>query len=141
MKNTISLIFLGWLTLPVAAHKGGPVVVEQARIKLVPASSPATAAFMVMRNESDKDVRLIHARSALARNVELHTMNMVSGKMAMRPVKDILIAARGSVQLKPGGLHIMLIGLKKPLKAGDVHEIWLEFDSGQTQTIKATVES
>jgi len=137
----ITFILVLWSVLPLMARKPAPVQIEQARIKLVPAASPATAAFMTLRNTSTGELKLVQARFALARTVEMHSMTMVSGKMAMRPVKDIPLPVGQKVELKPGGLHLMLIGLKKPLLAGETHEIKLEFSDGSTTTIKATVEA
>jgi copper(I)-binding protein len=68
---------------------------------------------------SAANAALIAAASAAAHSVELHTMSMEGGVMRMRRVERIELPARKVVKLAPGGLHIMLIGIKQPLKPGD----------------------
>ena len=68
---------------------------------------------------ADSDMRLVRAESPVAETVELHTMAMENGVMIMRQVPAIDLPKGRMVSLKPGGLHIMLIGLKTPLKAGE----------------------
>ena len=90
----------------------------------------STAAFMEIHNAGDKPRALVSASSAAAEAVELHTHTNVDGVMQMRQVKQIDLAADSITLLQPGGLHIMLIGLKKPLKMGDKVLISLQLDDG-----------
>jgi copper(I)-binding protein len=67
-----------------------------------------------------------------AERVEVHNMSMDGGVMTMRPVEGGLeIPAGGAVELKPGGLHLMLIGLKAPLTEGGSVPLTLVFDNGE----------
>ena len=90
---------------------------------------PTTAAYAVVENPGAKEVILVSATSDAAAKVELHEM-----------VKEIKVPAAGKVELKPGGYHVMLFDLKKPLKEGD--EISLTFTTGSGATVKvpATVK-
>lgn len=63
-----------------------------------------------------------------------------SGMMTMQPVERILLPAGTTVQLKPGGYHIMLLGLVQPLKVGDEVEVTLTFEKAQPQTVKVPVK-
>ena len=99
-------------------------------IRLVPPTAQTTAAFMVLKNGSDKERKLVKADSPAARAVELHTVIRDGEVMKMRPVAEVPIKARGETQLKPGSYHIMLINLTKPLKEGDEVALTLTFDDG-----------
>lgn len=104
--------------------------VHNGYVRAVPPTAAVTAAFMEIHNTSDKNRALVSANSAAAEAVELHTHTNVDGVMQMRQVKQIDLAANSTTHLKPGGLHIMLIGLKKPLKKDDKVLISLTLDDG-----------
>jgi hypothetical protein len=64
---------------------------------------------------------------------------MVNGVMEMRPIEAIDVPAKSSVTLRPGGLHVMLIGLKNDLKVGDVVRLTLRFEKSGTMKLEAAV--
>ena len=99
------------------------------------------AVFLTVKNTGNKSDALISASSDVAARTELHEMSETNGVMKMRKVEKIDIAAEQSVELKSGGYHIMLMDLKKPLKAGDTIPLTLTFESGETETVNATVEA
>jgi len=103
---------------------------EHATIKLVPPVSKNTAGFITIKNLSDKDLKLIKVESEISEIVELHTMKMDKEMMVMRPVDSILVPKKGSVHLKPGGLHIMFLGIKKALVKDDKIEAKLIYEDG-----------
>jgi copper(I)-binding protein len=73
--------------------------------------------------------RLLGGATPVASQVEVHEMSMDGGVMRMRPVSGgLVIPAGGTVALKPGGYHIMLIGLKTPLTAGTMVPLTLRFE-------------
>ncbi len=76
-----------------------------------------------------------------AKAVELHTVTMVDGVMQMRPVPFIEIPANGAVELKPGGFHVMLVGVKQPLKTGVSIKLKLTFEKAGVQEIQAPVRA
>lgn len=83
------------------------------------ATAPGQAAAGVFMDLSaDRPMSVVGGSSPASERVELHTMSMQDGVMVMRKVPEIRLPAGQVVQLKPGGLHIMLIGLKAPLQAG-----------------------
>lgn len=71
--------------------------------------------------------RLLAASAGVSKAVELHTMEMDGNVMRMRPVEGIDVPAGATVELKPGGLHVMFMGLTKTLKAGDSFPLTLRF--------------
>ncbi len=81
-----------------------------------------------VRIVSDKDVVLVSANSSFADKVELHEMAVENGVMKMRPIKQLELKANTPVELKPGGLHLMLLGIKSPVKTGDTIPLNLVFE-------------
>ena len=108
-------------------------------VRMAPPGMTNTGAFMVLKNADDKDHKLVKAESPVAKVVELHTHINEGGVMKMRPVKDIEIKAKGEAVLKPGSLHVMLIGLKQDLKEGDNVAITLTFEDGSSKKVEAPV--
>ena len=82
--------------------------------RAVPPGQPNSAAFMQLINRGQEAVALIGARSEASRVVELHTHTQEQGVMRMRQIKRIELPAGERVDLQPGGLHLMLIGLQAP---------------------------
>jgi copper(I)-binding protein len=73
-------------------------------------------AFVTLTNSDNTPITLETLTSDIAETVELHDHVMDNGRMMMRRVEPMVIPAKGSIAMKPGGLHLMLIGLKRPLK-------------------------
>lgn len=86
------------------------------------------AAFLSLRNGGAQADRLVSAETPLATRIELHSMIRDGDVMRMRPVPDIPIAAGQTVELRPGGLHVMLIGLREPLRQGAEVPLVLRFE-------------
>ncbi len=107
-------------------------------VRAVPPGAPATAAFMGLKADAD-GVALIEADSDVAKAVELHTHVHDNGVMRMRPIEKIELKKGEVVTLQPGGLHVMLIGLTRPVKPGDSVDIELKFSDGTSQKITAPV--
>jgi copper(I)-binding protein len=84
------------------------------------------AGFLKIKNTGAAD-RLISASASIGAEVQLHTMTMESNIMKMSQIAAIDIPANGSVELTPGGMHLMIMGIKSPLKAGDTVKIKLRF--------------
>ncbi len=123
----------------VLAGSADNVAVQDPYVRMAPPNAPATGAFMVIRNNGDKDVKVLKADNPASRVTELHTHINDGGVMKMRPVPAIEIKAKGEAVLKPGSLHVMLIDLKAPMKEGDSVPITLTFDDGSSKTVDAKV--
>lgn len=96
------------------------------------------AAYVSLTGGSAADA-LLAASSPVAETVELHTHLEEDGVMRMRPVEAIPVGPGEKVQLKPGGLHIMLIGLKGPLKEGKRFPLTLVFQRAGTVTVEVPI--
>ncbi|WP_164696720.1 copper chaperone PCu(A)C [Falsiroseomonas algicola] len=99
------------------------------------------AGFMTLRNAGATADRLVAARAGIARTVELHTHINDNGVMRMRPVPGIEVPAGGEVQLRPGGFHLMLIGLTAPLRQGERVPVTLVFERAGEVQVQLAVES
>lgn len=100
-----------------AAPALAQVAVKDAWVRGTVPQQTATGAFMQLT--SPVDAKLVAAQSAAAANVEIHEMRMDGGVMRMRPLAALELPANRAVELKPGGYHVMLMNLTKPLKEGD----------------------
>ena len=113
------------------------VEVSNPYVRMVPPNAPATAAFMELKNTSGKDHALVSAKAYINKTTELHNHIHDNGVMRMRQVQKIDLPAGQSTALKPGGFHIMLIGLDAPVEKDQKIKIDLTFDDGSTKTIEA----
>ena len=84
--------------------------------------------------------RLVSASSPVAKKAELHSMSMQGMVMKMRPITGLDIPAGQPVTLKPGGEHIMLMGLNQPLHEGQSFPLTLDFEKAGPRTVTVTVE-
>ena len=105
-----------------------------------PPSQTITAAYMTIENQTGADISLRSASTEVAQTIELHKMELVDGIMKMHRVEAIDIPAGGTAELKPGGYHLMVIGLKKELKEGDKVTITLAFSNDLRKTITIPVK-
>ncbi len=117
------------------------ISVEQAYVRQMPPTQSITAAFLVIKNATDFDRAVVSAESDIADKVEMHTHLHENGVMKMRQVDKIEIPAGGQTILKPGGFHLMLIGLKRPLDLGQMVEINFNLDDGGRMQFQAAVKS
>lgn len=113
------------------------IVVHSPWARLMPPGQPNTAAFMVLENTGEEDIALVAARSPASAVVELHTHLQEDGMMRMREVARIDVPAGGRTELRPGGLHVMLIGLVEPLSPEVAVEITLVFADDSTLALEA----
>jgi copper(I)-binding protein len=111
------------------------IEVKDPWVRLVPPNAKATAAYMKIENNGTEADKLVAASSNVSKITELH--EMAEGKM--RRVKAIEVPAGKTVELKPGGLHVMLIELKEPLKEGQTVEITLKFEKSGEVKVQAPV--
>ncbi len=118
-------------------------IVKEPWVRATVAQQKATGAFMQLT--SAQGGQLVSASSPVAGVVEIHEMAMDGSVMKMRAVKGVELPAGKAVQLKPGGLHVMLMDLKQQVKAGDSVPLTLVLlgKDGKRETleVKATVKA
>jgi len=118
----------------------GTLVIRNVWARAASQADALSAVYMVIENTGEQPDRLLHAHCDAAGTVELHETKMEGGVMKMQPVDGIDIPAKGTVELKPGGLHVMLIGLTRDLNPGDEIEVELHFDKAGHVPVKAVVQ-
>ena len=129
------------LSLPALAQDG--VHIENPYARSMGGIGASGAVFFEITNHADVDDRLIDARSDVAEKVELHThKDDGNGVMQMLHVPEgFAIPAQGTHALQRGGDHVMLMGLKAPLKDGDIITVTLIFDGAAPVTFEAVVDN
>ena len=124
----------------IAAVFGADVEIDGAYARASIPNVPNSAAFFVIKNNSDKDIAITSANSDIAEKNELHTHIKENKMMKMMKIEKLVVPAKSSLELKSGGDHVMLIGLKKELKAGDEISLELSFSDGDKKSIKVPVK-
>ena len=107
----------------------------------LPPVSPNGAAYFRIENHGQVSDRLVSAQSPIAGRAEFHTHEMDGGMMKMRRVPSVEVPAQSEVTFEPGGLHVMLPGLKKPLVAGERFPLVLEFEKAGTIEVSVEITS
>lgn len=122
-------------------YKAGTLSIQHPWSRETAAGQTVGGGFMTIANDGTRDDRLLSGASPVAAEVQLHTMTMDGGVMRMRQVTDgIAIPAKGSVALKPGGYHIMFMGLKRQLRQGERFPVTLRFARAGAVTVRFAVQ-
>lgn len=126
----LTMAALLFVALAVWAKEPAAVAISEAWVRPSIGDVAVTAAYMSVTNGGRVDDVLLSAKSARAKRVEIHETTMTDdGVMQMRPLPDgLTIPAGGSTSLKPGGAHLMVIGLDGKLAEGDELPLTLEFE-------------
>ena len=126
--------------LSIAAVFGADVEIDGAYARASIPNVPNSAAFFVIKNNSDKDIAITSANSDIAEKNELHTHIKENQMLKMMKIEKLVVPAKSSLELKSGGDHVMLMGLKKELKVGDEINLELSFSDGDKKSIKVPVK-
>jgi len=133
---------LALATSTVTANAKETVSIENTWVRATAPGQDVGAAYMTFA--SKQDVTLIRIESDATKSVEIHSMSMQNGVMKMRMLETLPIKAGKPYKLEPGGFHLMLFDLKKPLAAGQHVNFELTFKSGNTefkQQVKAPIKT
>lgn len=137
MRTRFAAALIACTTMPVWAVN---ISVTDAWVRATMPGQKVSGAYMQIR--SDVDARLVSVASPAVPRVEVHEMKMDGDVMRMREVKAIELPKGKTVSLKPGGLHIMLMNLQKPIVAGDAVPLTLVVESGgKQQTVEVKAEA
>ena len=116
------------------------IEVSEAWSRPTPPGAEVAAAYATLRNTSDATLTVTAVQSDAADSAELHEMDMRGGVMRMRHLKDGLrLEAGQSTALEPGGTHLMLFGLREPLRAGDRVLLHFKVSDGRDISVYAQV--
>lgn len=127
---------------PAFAHEQqiGNLLLHHAWARATPAGAKTGAVYVRIDNHGMEADRLIGVAGAIAAKVEVHNMTMSGDTMQMGPAGEVEIPSHGSVALEPHGLHIMLMGLTKPLNEGDTFPVTLTFEKAGSVDLQVVVE-
>ncbi len=135
---------------------GQNLKIDGAWVRLVP--NATTAAYMVISNPSSKPIKILGFSCTLASRAELHQTQFVDPNdhlgmnhgdnpdmqgmemTGMKPVTQVVVPAKGQLEFKPSGMHLMLINLKQTLKEGQKVRIVLRLEGGTTVNVDAVVK-
>jgi hypothetical protein len=123
-------------------YKAGSIKIETPWIRATPTGAEVAGGYMKLQNTGKQADRLVGGSSAVADKFEVHEMSMVDNVMKMKELPNGLeLKAGKSVELKPGSYHIMMIGLKQPLKKGDKVKGTLVFEKAGKVDVEYTVRA
>ncbi len=133
-------IFLALMVVVVSVYAKPKILIENQWVRAVPPTAHNTALFMVIKNVGDEPDILIGVKTDISKMVSIHKTENENGVMKMVHIKKLPIPAGGIVELKPGGYHIMIMGLKRGIKAGENVKFTLIFEKSGKIVIKAPVK-
>ena len=141
-KSSLVGLLLGTSVLIAQAHsfKLGDINIGHPYARTTAAGQASGGGYLKLENKGADD-KLLSASADVAASVELHSMSMEGDVMRMRQVDGIALPKGKTVELKPGGFHIMFMGLKAPLKSGDKFPLKLKFEKAGEVTVTVNVEA
>lgn len=141
-----SLLAAGLLSVAVSASalahefKLGDLMIDHPWARASIGQAPNGAAYMSIMTEGSETDRLLAVESDVAERVELHNHMMDDGVMRMRQVEAIEVAPGEPTVLRPGGLHVMMMGLKSPLVEGESFSMTLVFEKAGRVEVEVEIE-
>ena len=134
----IVLLLLIVLGTSVAAEQPALTVTDP-WVREGPPNARVLAGYMLIRNPSDRPQTIVGARSPAFHSVEFHRTVLEQGVARMVEQAQLRVPARGQLTLEPGGYHLMLMGAKHALRAGDTVAIAMELAGGRQVVVNAPV--
>jgi copper(I)-binding protein len=117
----------------------GKLAVTDAWARTTPPGATMAAVYFRLHNGASKSDRLLRLRTPVAASAEVHRTEIIEGVARMRQVSVLHVAPGEKLEFAPGGLHVMLTGLKRPLKEGQVFELELVFEVSGPRKVKVAV--
>ena len=135
-KTLLSFIFL----IAAATAQAGSITIDSSWIREAPPGMMMLAGYMVVSNSSDEARSIVSASGEDFGYIELHRSMIKDGMARMIPQENIPVPPQGSVELKPGDYHLMLMQPRKALKAGDTSTLTIVMDNGEKITLDVPVK-
>jgi copper(I)-binding protein len=136
---SVPALVLGALLIVGPATAAEPVVVRDAWIRAPAPGQPVAGAYMEVTARAKS--ALVAIASPVAARSELHSTTMEGGIMKMRPAERIELAAGRPVKFEPGGLHVMLVDLKRALKPGEKIPLVLTVERADSSRATVTIQA
>jgi copper(I)-binding protein len=121
-------------------YSAGGLQIVNPWTRATPGGATVGAGYLAITNKGPEPDRLIGGSVAAAARIELHTMTMENGIAKMRPLPSLEIKPGATVEFTPGGMHMMFVGLKQPLKQGQTLKGTLVFEKAGSVPIEFTVQ-
>jgi len=137
MKPQVFGMLLSYLALTPAAYAA--VAVEQPWVRATVPGQSVAAAYMKIR--SSERAALVGVQTPAAQKAEIHEMSMSNGVMKMRPLTRLDLPSQRTVELTPGGYHLMLVNVTKPLKEGDEVPLTLTIERQDKTRVQVEVQA
>lgn len=147
MRFAVKLLaIIAYLSLFGPSHaqeiRVGDLVIERPWTRATPTGAPVAGGFMRITNRGSTPDRLVGGSAEIARVFEVHEMATIDGVMRMRPiVGGIVIAPGQTVELRPGGLHVMFMGLQRQINRGERVRGTLVFERAGSVTVEYDVQA
>lgn len=138
IRAAIAAVFLVIASLAAQAADAN-ITLQNAHARIMPGAKVG-AAYLTVMNDGKEPDRLLTISTPIAGKAELHSVTDDDGVMKMRPVDGIALKPGQAVELKPGGLHIMLMDIQGRLKPGDTFPLTLTFEKAGAKSVSASVD-
>lgn len=142
MMKLLVLALLGIFLSPATqalAQASATISIERAWARATPAGARTAAAYLTIVNRGTAVDRVVGASTPVAEKLQIHQETNDNGVMRMRELSSVTVAEGASVTLKPGGTHIMMIGLKQQLKEGQSFPLTVEFQKAGRVTLQVPI--
>ena len=140
MKKTIVALIL-FFVLAQFSFAQDNIVISDAWVREVPPGTSMSAGYMTIENNGDEDDKLVSMSSKAAESAELHISKVDNNDVATMEMIEVLdIPSNNSIELEPGGMHVMLIGLKESLVGKDSVDLKLVFEKAGEVMIEVPVK-
>ena len=139
MQAKVSKIFFGVVVAVCSPNVAAEVTVKDAWVRGTVAAQTTTGAFMTIT--SSEEAKLVGARSSIAKTTQIHQSMLMDGVNHMHAADSVTLAAGKSIELKPGGYHVMLMGLAKPVAAGEKVPIELTIEDKRGKRSKIEIQA
>ena len=130
------IIFVA-LTFSLSAY--AELQIDKAWVQAAPPGTKSNAAYLQLQNSGDAPVIIESLSADCCSDVMLHRTRIKNNKAIMEHLESLTVPAKGKIVMKPGGLHIMLMGITSPLKVDDKVELNLHLAGGEQQTLLVPV--
>jgi copper(I)-binding protein len=141
--GTLLLGFVLALAINGQVHAQAPdaksIVVDHPWARATPAGAKTGAAYMTLINNGSSGDRLVGATTPVADAVQFHSVSEENGVSRMREMRAVDVAPGGKVTFSPGGMHVMMVGLKQPLKEGQSFPLALSFEKAGKVDVMVSV--
>src|SRR5229473_5633312 len=134
------LLVLGFaVQAPAQTTEQGAMIVDHPWARATPAGAKTGAVYLTLMNSGSASGRLLSATTPVADKIQFHSVSEENGVSRMREMRAVEVAPGAKVTFSPGGMHIMLVGLKQPLKDGQVFPLTLNFEKASKVDVMVSV--